>query len=191
MDIPVQAGLRDRPARVRLAREAAASFQFIWRTLRRLGVRPDQVVDDAVQRVFEIALRKSESIAPGMERAFLFKVAVLVAAEERRGARQQHERVQPFDEERQRLADEHPGPEELLAERRRRQILDEILDALPLELRTVFVLFEIEGMPSYGIAELLSIPVGTAASRLRRAREQFEAQARRVRARLASSGGGP
>ena len=189
MDRPLHAGVGHPDARLRLSREAAASFQFIWRTLRRLGVRPDSSVDDAVQRVFEIALNKCESITPGMERAFLFKVAVLVAAEERRGARRQHERMQELTADPQDV--DGQSPEALLSERRRREVLDEILDALPLELRTVFILFEVEGMPSHEIAALMGIPVGTAASRLRRAREQFEAQARRIRARLASGGGAP
>jgi RNA polymerase sigma-70 factor (ECF subfamily) len=61
--------------------------------------------------------------------------------------------------------------------------LDEILVSMPHEVRTVFVLFEIEGMNLSEIAETLGIPRGTVASRLRRGREDFE---RRVlRAELA------
>jgi RNA polymerase sigma-70 factor (ECF subfamily) len=56
-----------------------------------------------------------------------------------------------------------------------------VLDQMPLELRTVFVLFELETMQLVEIAELEGIPVGTASSRLRRARAEFSAIARRVR----------
>jgi len=50
--------------------------------------------------------------------------------------------------------------------------------------RTVFVLFELEGFTFTEIAELLEIPRGTVASRLRRARTEFVEGARRLRARL-------
>jgi RNA polymerase sigma-70 factor (ECF subfamily) len=51
----------------------------------------------------------------------------------------------------------------------------------------VFVLFELEEMTMAAIAETLQIPPGTVASRLRRARERFEALAAIVR----DDGGGP
>jgi RNA polymerase sigma-70 factor, ECF subfamily len=48
-----------------------------------------------------------------------------------------------------------------------------VLDAMPIELRAVFVLFELEGMTSPEIAAISGLPPGTVASRLRRARERF------------------
>ena len=57
-----------------------------------------------------------------------------------------------------------------------------------MELRTVLVLFELEGLEIRAIAELEQIPVGTASSRLRRAREEFSALARRLRASLTARG---
>jgi len=59
---------------------------------------------------------------------------------------------------------------------------------MPAELREVFVLFELEGLRSTEIAPLLGLPVGTVASRLRRAREAFHLQAKRARARTARGG---
>ena len=41
------------------------------------------------------------------------------------------------------------------------------------DLAEVFVMFELEGLSSPEIAASLEIPLGTVASRLRRAREQF------------------
>ena len=46
---------------------------------------------------------------------------------------------------------------------------------LSLEQRAVFVLYELEELSVPDIAELLGVPVGTAASRLRRARAAFSA----------------
>ena len=60
--------------------------------------------------------------------------------------------------------------------------------------RTVFVLFELEGMKGDEIAAMLDIPAGTVASRLRLAREAFQRAVSRLQARerfaLAHSPGG-
>jgi RNA polymerase sigma-70 factor, ECF subfamily len=162
----------------RLERAAREEFQFIWRSLRRLGVRPDDAVDDAAQRVFEIAARKRTLLTPGCERAFLFKTALHVAQEVRRNARRSRAR---FDAElmASELADPKPDPEESAEQARLRRLLDEVLEQMPLELRAVFVLFELEELTSLEIAPLLGIPPGTVASRLRRARALFRDEVQR------------
>jgi RNA polymerase sigma-70 factor (ECF subfamily) len=66
-----------------------------------------------------------------------------------------------------------PTTEQLLDQKRARELLDELFDALDDDLREVLVLQEGEGVSLSEIAELLEIPLGTAASRLRRAREEF------------------
>jgi hypothetical protein len=67
--------------------------------------------------------------------------------------------------------------------------LDSALGELAPELRTVFVLFELEERTMAEIAELLQIPSGTVASRLRRAREQFRDRVRgRVGRKAAAAG---
>jgi RNA polymerase sigma-70 factor (ECF subfamily) len=58
--------------------------------------------------------------------------------------------------------------------------LDEVLRGLPIELRTVFVLHEIEEVQITEIATIEGIPTGTVNSRLRRAREMFSTICRRV-----------
>jgi RNA polymerase sigma-70 factor (ECF subfamily) len=168
----------DRQARLTaLARE---HFSFIWRSLRRLGV-PEPSVDDATQQVFEVAARRLDDLEFGREKAFLFKTALLVAMKARRvAARARSESAGP---ELESLHDPAPSPEESALLRENRQLLDRALAALGLAERTVFVLFEIEELSLTEIAELVSIPRGTAASRLRRARELFQAEAKRLRAR--------
>jgi hypothetical protein len=62
------------------------------------------------------------------------------------------------------------------------QLLDDILDQMPQDMRTVFTLFEFEDLTGPEIAQVLGIPLGTVASRLRRAREYFRVEVRRFEA---------
>ena len=74
-----------------------------------------------------------------------------------------------------------PTQEELSDQLRARLLLDRILSEMTAELREVFVLFELEELAVAEVAELLSIPIGTVGSRLRRAREEFHERARRLK----------
>ncbi len=161
----------------RLRRLLDEYFDFIWRSLRRFGLSDDRA-DDAAQQVFMIASRKLATIQPEAERSFLFGTAMRVASDIRRSAAYRRE-VAHADAG----ADLEAGigPDELLDRRRARELLDRVLEAMDLDLRTVFVLFELEEMTTSEIASMLGIPVGTVASRLRRAREEFEARVARFR----------
>ncbi len=169
------------PARdeIRLRAMFGTHFDFIWRSLRRLGV-PEAGVDDALQQVFLVASRKIGDIRVDAERAFLFSTALRVAADVRKSVKGRREIA--CDVVPDIAAPSHEGPEERLDQSRARVMLDALLEELPLDLRAVFVLFELEEMATPEIAALLGIPAGTAASRLRRAREAFQEAARRMQA---------
>lgn len=160
------------------------NYASVWRLLRRFGV-PAPALDDAAQEVFWVAARRLSDIRSGSETAFLYGVALRIASNH---LRRERNAAAPLELDLSSLADTGPSPEEAVAERQRRAMLDAVLARLPLELRTVFVLFELEGLEVRQIAELEGIPVGTASSRLRRAREEFTASARRVRAALVARG---
>jgi RNA polymerase sigma-70 factor (ECF subfamily) len=162
------------------------NFDFIWRSLRGLGV-PAHSVDDAAQHVFLVASQKLESILPGRERSFLFGTALGVAANARRARARNREVLD--DAAVGAHPDGAPDGEALVELRERRALLDRVLASMPDELREVFVLFVLEGIESPQIAELLGIPRGTVASRLRRAREAFHALSQRLQPRPASRGG--
>ena len=66
-----------------------------------------------------------------------------------------------------------------------RVLLDTLLEAMPIDLRTVFVLYEIEELTMIEIASVLELPSGTVASRLRRARQVFQELSRQARERMA------
>jgi RNA polymerase sigma-70 factor (ECF subfamily) len=82
------------------------------------------------------------------------------------------------------IVDPVPSPEALVDQSRARELLDAMLGELPEELRTIFILYELEELEMKDIAELLELPRGTVASRLRRARAMFAAAARRRQARF-------
>jgi RNA polymerase sigma-70 factor, ECF subfamily len=157
-----------------------AHFDFIWRSLRRLGV-PEHSVDDAAQEVFVIANRKLEGGPPRAPKAFLFAIALRVAAADRRHRSRRSEVGTPDGWAE--IGDSAPGPDELLDRQRARRVLDDILRWLPIHIRVVFMLFEMEEMTTKEIAEFLSLPLGTVASRLRRGRELFQQEVERLRVR--------
>jgi RNA polymerase sigma-70 factor (ECF subfamily) len=173
----------------RLRELVDANFDFIWRSLRRLGVSPVDS-DDGAQRVFVVASRRLEDIEAGRERAFLFSTACHVAREMRRATARRPEALHENAAESEDIADSAPDPEQCADRKQTRALLDDVLDALPLEARTVFVLFEMEELNVPEIAALLEVPIGTVASRLRRARELFRMGALRLRARAEFRGVG-
>jgi RNA polymerase sigma-70 factor (ECF subfamily) len=163
----------------------AAHFEFIWRSLRRLGVPPAEV-DDAAQKVFWVALRRARDIAQRSERAFLFSTAMHIAADVQRARRRRREVSD--DEALAQAIEPMCDAEELVDRKRARQILDDVLDFMDFDLRSVFVLAELEELTAAEIGALLGLPVGTVSSRLRRARDEFQTIAKRFRARTTAGG---
>jgi RNA polymerase sigma-70 factor, ECF subfamily len=153
------------------------NIDFVWRMLRRLGVPPDEV-DDATQQVFLIANDKMRSIRMGSERAFLIAVATRVASHARRAYQRREAAKQRWSE--------HPRAvvsdlEHVVQRLEARDLLDRVLDSMPLEVRTVFVMFEMEDLSVDDVARLLELPRGTVASRLRRSRVLFKEEALRLK----------
>jgi RNA polymerase sigma-70 factor, ECF subfamily len=165
-DVPSQ----ESDGKARLEQMFRAHHELIWRTLRRLGLAPESAAD-ATQQAFLIAAERLDDIRPGSERAFLFGTAVRLARTAFRNSR----RFQLEDD-----MDLRPDPNaraEAMANRQgAREIADRILSRLDPDLLSVFILFELEGMSAPEISKLVGIPVGTVASRLRRAREAFRAE---------------
>jgi RNA polymerase sigma-70 factor (ECF subfamily) len=156
----------------RLRKTFVDHYAGVWRFLRRMGV-PAHGADDAAQHVFLIALEALPRIAVGNERAYVYATAIRTA----HGIRRKREREiggMDVDSTGSTLL----GPDELTDQKRARQVLDRLLERMDIDLRTIFVLFEIDGFSVPEIAVVSAIPVGTAASRLRRARAQFQALVR-------------
>ncbi len=166
------------PSASALTRLVDEHFDFVWRLLRRLGL-PVPDADDAAQQVFLLACTKQEQIRPGSERSFLYGCALNWAARYRASCKKRSAHIELGDTEHELQAPCTSDPETLLSGHQSRALLDEILAQLPLELRTTLVLYELEQMTSQEIADLAGIPRGTVASRLRKARDEFERIAKR------------
>jgi len=166
--------------KVKLRRLVDDHFAGVWRFLRHLGV-PEHLVDDAAQDVFLVAARRFDEILPGREHSFLFGTAFKVA----QAARREFLRSRPIDDaDVDETVDTAPTPEQQLDEKQAEALALRLLDELDEEQRQVFVLYEIEGLTMQRIAELTNVPMGTVASRLRRAREAFQSRFERHRKSL-------
>ncbi len=103
-------------------------------------------------------------------RPWLFGIAFRLISN-RRAAKQGHEEFQP---ELESHAGPQQRPDELLeSEVTRRHVL-RALDALSAEQRAVFVGADIDDVPITELAQSLEIPLNTAYSRLRLARQRFQ-----------------
>lgn len=154
-------------------------FDFVWRTLRRLGVQ-DAHLDDAVQDVFIVVYRRlSDFRGHSSLKTWLFGIVLRVARTHRRTAVRRGAEL---------LGDREPdctapGPAEATEHAQGRELLRRILDGLDEQKRVVFVLAELEQMSTPEIAAALGVNVNTVYSRLRAARRDFEAALARHRAR--------
>jgi DNA-directed RNA polymerase specialized sigma24 family protein len=112
-------------------------FDVIWRSLRRVGI-PKAEMDDCMQQVFLVASRKLPSITAGSEQAFLLGTALRVASEARRTRERRREVPEDVPEEDSgQHAHPSPLPDDLTDQKRLRELLDEVLEAMPMDLRSV------------------------------------------------------
>jgi RNA polymerase sigma-70 factor (ECF subfamily) len=146
-------------------------FDFVWRSLRRLGVR-EASVEDAVQDTFVVLHRRLGDLREGASvKSYLFAIALRVAHDHRRSA----ERKGADTLNQELIMSNEPGPFERTAKAQAVRALDRFLSGLDEHKRAVFVCAELEGMTAPEISEALSVPLNTVYSRLRIAREHFVA----------------
>jgi RNA polymerase sigma-70 factor (ECF subfamily) len=168
-----QAGGAGRPDVTLLFREHGP---FVFRVLRRLGVR-EADIDDALQEVFLVAYRRADTFeARSSWRTWLYGIAVRVAAAFRRKAHVRRETMESAPEQ----TDPRAGAEAELVQRQLLAHLDLALAELDDDKRAAFVLYEVEGMTMAEVAEALGCPLQTAYSRYRVASERVATKLRRV-----------
>jgi RNA polymerase sigma-70 factor, ECF subfamily len=142
----------------RLYRPQALGF------LRRLGVGPRET-EDACQEVFLQIFRYLHRFERRADfRTWIYKLCISQAARLRRRATLRR----PLSW----LRAEPSFP--AWSESRAVALVDRALAALSPRARTVFVLFELEGVPTAEIARLLDRPAASVRRQLQEAREKFE-----------------
>jgi RNA polymerase sigma-70 factor (ECF subfamily) len=149
---------------------------FVWLTLQRFGVL-ERDLDDMAQEVFVVVHRRLGSFEPRARMTtWLYGICLRVASGYRRKKRNRPEDpTEPMPE----LDAGEAGPDAIVARREAQGIVSRLLDAMDLEKRAVFVMFEIDELSCDEIALIVGVPVGTVYSRLHAARAAFQAALRR------------
>lgn len=151
-----------------------AHYDFVWRSVQRLGVRPDSA-DDAVHDVFLVVARRlSEFEGRSKLETWLFAIAVRVVQRHRRDKARHLRRVEAVGE----LGTPEPARDAVQATEAA-DLLHRLLAEIDEDKRIVFILSELEGMTAKEISSAFRIKEPTVYSRLRAARLELEAAAKR------------
>jgi RNA polymerase sigma-70 factor, ECF subfamily len=162
-------------------------FDYVWNTLRRLGVR-DVDLEDLSHEVFlKVHSRLDDYDVARPMRPWLFGFAYRVAADHRRLARHRLEVLGAPVE----AVDPVRPPDERIEADEERVLVNAALAQMTFERRAVLVLHDVEELPVPAIAEELGIPVNTAYSRLRLAREELAVAVKKLRRRRQTPGALP
>ena len=162
--------------------DVAALFRehapYVWRALRRLGVR-EADIEDVSQEVFVVVHRKLRDFeGRSSPKTWIYGIAVRTASDYRKRASHAREVVTDTPPEEVSRDDPH----EALQAEQARATLDRLLDELDDDKRAVFVLYEIEELPMNEVALAVGCPLQTAYSRLHAARARMLEASRRLRA---------
>lgn len=160
-----------------LRRMFAENSDFVWRSLRHLGIAPADI-EDVVQEVFVVVHKRlCDYEERSALRSWLYAICLRVCSRHRRSRRRRPEDTLAE------LPDVGVEPEqEHDVERNEALRLGrQLIDALPDKQRVVFLMYELEHMTMQEIAEILGCPIQTAYARLHRARENVRADLNRQR----------
>jgi RNA polymerase sigma-70 factor (ECF subfamily) len=162
------------------------NFDFVWRSMGRLGVA-SSAVEDAAQDVFVIAHRRlGDFEGRSSVKTWLFGIALRVARDHRRAARRRRDNglVPEGDADPATVTDtSSPSPLESASRAEAVERLLAILGELDDDRRAVFILAELEQMSAPEIADAVGAPVNTVYTRLRAARRAFNEAVARYEAR--------
>lgn len=152
-----------------IARLIRLHSSSVGMVLQRLGI-PAGDVDDVRQRVWLTTARFLERLQPGRERAFLFAVARREAGHARRARRR---RAEADGATLDSLESTAPAADDLVAQRDLLRRISEMIAPMTAQQQLLFLSLEGE-CPASEVARALGIPLGTAKSRLRWARQECQ-----------------
>ncbi len=149
-------------------------IDYVYRSLRRLGTAPSEL-EDLAQEVFVALCRSWPDYDTSRPlRPYLFGIAFRIAIAHQR-KRRREVGLTLVD-----VPDTAPGPDDLLAAKKKRALLLKAIESVPLRRRAVLVMHELDGVPVQEIAATLGVPRFTIYSRLRTARHELENALRRL-----------
>jgi len=144
-------------------------FDYLIRTLRRLGVSPNDV-EDLAHEVFLVLYQSWEKYDPERPfRAYVFGIAFRVACNHMR--KRKREVLYAVME----TSDCSLRPDQELEANQVRGLVLFALKRIPMQRRAVLIMHDIDKLPMSEIATSLSIYRFTGYSRLRKARKEFAA----------------
>ena len=159
----------------------ARYFEFVWKCARAFGCKSDEI-DDVVQDVFVVVQRRLADLKDaGQARSWIYSITRRVVSSQRRKRRERDARAAPDVDS---LTSPERSPLAAAEHNLQVRVLSALLDGLDERKREVFVLSEILEMSGREIAETIGVPMNTVYSRLRAAREEFDAAAQRQRKSL-------
>jgi RNA polymerase sigma-70 factor (ECF subfamily) len=153
------------PNAAELAALFDAHFDYVWRSLLRLGVSRGDA-EDLAQEVFLIVQRRLPVFDRERPiRPWLFGIAHFVARDFRKLARHRH---RPLDG-----ANEEGVQDPAFARLEDAELVYRALGQIDPGRRAILIMYELDGISIEDAARELDIPINTAYSRLRRGREDF------------------
>jgi RNA polymerase sigma-70 factor (ECF subfamily) len=145
--------------------------------LARWIVQHDQDARDVVQNAYVRAFKGFQHFSGGAKSRAWFLTIVRNAAYDWIKKHAPEEKLIPYEEDKHGdIISINDFNDELVSEERREQ-LKRALERLPLELREVIILYELERLTYKELATALGVPIGTVMSRLSRARRRLQESA--------------
>jgi RNA polymerase sigma-70 factor (ECF subfamily) len=152
-----------------------AELDYVWRSLRRLGIRNEDL-EDLTHDVFTKAFHRFDTFdASRPIRPWLFGIALRVASDFRQLSRHRRE-LQSTNAD---PVDAQPPADQRLEDERNRALLERALSGLTLERRAILILHDVDGHSMPEIAEVFPLPLNTLYSRLRLARADLQREFQR------------
>ncbi|HTV20081.1 MAG TPA: RNA polymerase sigma factor [Polyangiaceae bacterium] len=146
-------------------------FEFVWRSLRLLGVRSDALADVSQDVFSTVARQLGRFEGRSSLRTWVFGITQNVASNHRRARARKLDPLQPLEGP---VESPEPSPQAQTEGREAASAILEFCEALDESRRAVFVLGLLEGVPAPEIAALLGLPLNTVYSRVRLLREGLE-----------------
>jgi RNA polymerase sigma-70 factor (ECF subfamily) len=162
-------------------------LEHVLRSARALG-GADRDREDIAQEVFLVARQRFESFDGANPAAWLYQITRRKVRDFRTRAWVRkvftRDRVDNLDA----LPDDAEGPAGALERKQDRRTLIKILNKMHEDRRSVFVLFEIDGLSGEEIASIQGIPISTVWWRVHKARKEFVVLAAKYRRALGEDG---